>query len=284
MSLQGRRWVDNIRHNVKRYLRLPSPPYGSPKYWTSCYRNFKEDAVFEWGDLVLDQDLLQYEYRDIIPNNDDDDDDEQGVVSSTKTASWAETLQVDPNNNNSIGDDHDTSSSMILGCGYSNLGRDMAARGWKNIIQVDNSSKVISDLSSSSNRGDGSQCIEDDANVLSAFDANTMDAIIDKGLMDCLSLDYQEEQMTNIMTSVQRVLKPRGVFLFFSLSRPEYILPILTQDKNSLRTPFNEWESVEVRELDEVILYRYQKKIPEKQQLHLKKIKKKVKRIHSRRQ
>ena len=237
MTLQGRRWIDGFKSTFGRYLRLPSPPYGNPAYWSSVYHNVPPQEVLEWGDLTLSE-LLQYTYRDMLTN-------------AIHTTTLAETIQLKPSE---CGADNKKKTIMVLGCGYSQLGHDLASLGYHRIVQVDVCPKVISDMRDRFPQGD---CIEDDATTLSAFDSNSVNAIMDKGLLDTLFLDNQEEQMHNIMKAALRVLKPNGIFCTFSYSQPKYLLPKLVVP--DLRESHPQWSSVQVRKLDTILLYKCQK-------------------------
>mmetsp|Transcript_19653 Transcript_19653/g.29541 ORF Transcript_19653/g.29541 Transcript_19653/m.29541 type:complete len:274 (+) Transcript_19653:74-895(+) len=257
MSLRGRQFLDRLNQNLKSFrVRLPSPPYGNPQYWNITYkdRSPHDQTSMEWGNLTLEQDLLQYEYKTIEKDTD---------AKHLCTTTWSETIDIDSSSTTT----KQQKRIMIIGCGYSRLGNDMMKYpGWKNMTQVDICSKVISDLTPDVST---SSCdyIEDDANHLSAFADNTMDVIIDKGLMDCLHLDTanimknEGQQITNILTSASRVLKPNGIFVFFSLSQPQYLFPS-SNDGSIQIIKDNVWSSKQARLLlnNNVLLYRYQKK------------------------
>lgn len=234
MSKTGRRIIDGIkRSTLGGYLRLPAPPHGSPLYYSNMYRNFQPSTVLEWGNLTLEHHLLQYDYKG---------DDQETMISTT----FAETIGVDP------AESAETAPILILGCGYSRLGEDMHAHGWKHITQVDTVSKAISDLSERC--ASGIECIDDDARTLSAFTDETMAAVVDKGLLDSLVLSDEQLQMQEIMTSVHRVLQPDGTFLIFSLSEPISLVPHLVAS-----SPCWQPSHVQVQELETTFLYRCQK-------------------------
>ena len=67
--------------------------------------------------------------------------------------------------------------------------------------------------------------------------------------------EYQ--QCSSILKSVQRVLKPGGVFVFLSFSRPEFLLPKITLSSNDWKQ--TGWETIQVQELPQILLYRLQK-------------------------
>jgi hypothetical protein len=244
MSLTSRRVIDGIKGKVGGYFRLPSPPFGLSSFWNSVFRDCDPSTVVEWGDLTLGKDLMEYDYR-LRSINDNS-------LTETARTTFAQTIGVYPN--------EDGRSIMILGSGYSRLGEDMASQGWKGIVQVDVVSKAILDLSKRCTSWDKTvmQCVEDDASVLSAFDSETMGAVIDKGLMDALFLGDEHAKMRDIMRSTHRVLRPNGTVCIFSFSQPAYLLPTLMP--NDLREdPHRRWHSVEVQQLDTALLYRFRK-------------------------
>jgi len=200
------------------------------------YKDFSPKDTHEWGRMTL-ADLMQYEYRDRQKNE--------------HSTTMAETIEANPNEKGK--------SIMILGCGYSKLGEEMAEQGWQKIIQVDMVSKVINDMSERCQpwiEQGVMDCIEDEGTTLSAFDAKTMHAVFDKGLVDTLFLGDQHKHVGQIMESVHRVLQPNGVFCILSLSDPTYLLPTLLPEtalQHSL------WEPVQVRELSNSFLYRCKK-------------------------
>lgn len=153
----------------------------------------------------------------------------------------------------------------------------MVEHGWNHVTQVDIISKVIEDSSQRFSTRQQQKpeisammdCIEDDARTLSAFNDTTMDAVIDKGLIDALYLADEYDQISEIMSTVDRVLKPNGVFLVFSLSDPNYLSPTLLGKpehdlfirESSIRQ--QSWQQpITVHSLETVFLYKCQK-VPE---------------------
>ena len=245
MPLFTRRILDVIKGKVGNYFKLPSPPFGQPSFWKAVYRKSDPSTLVEWGELTLEDDLMEYDYR--LRSLADDS------YSEKVRTTFAETIGVGPN--------EEGSPIIILGCGYSRLGEDMAAQGWKRIVQLDVVSKVILDLSERCTMYDDTvmQCIEDDAIVLSAFDSGSMSSVVDKGLMDILFLGDEYDQVRDIMKTSHRVLRPSGILSVFSFSQPKYMLPKLLRTDDLRENPYDLWQSVEVRQLDSSILYRFKK-------------------------
>jgi ubiquinone/menaquinone biosynthesis C-methylase UbiE len=237
MSLRGRRFLDSIKSRFGRYITLPCPPYGLPEYWESAYKSILPEDVIEWSDLDFQNHLFKYQYK--FTKNEGNE---------KVTTTFAEAIRLSPN---------DTGKSvMILGCGYSKLGEDMVSNGWQKIIQVDIVPKVITDISK---RCDPKiQLVKDDATSLSKFKTSSIDAIVDKGLLDSLFIAEERKQMHAIMESAHRVLKPMGTFAVLSLSEPQYLLQALI-NSNLRGSDAQQLIPLDTQALDSTFLYRFQK-------------------------
>jgi ubiquinone/menaquinone biosynthesis C-methylase UbiE len=157
------------------------------------------------------------------------------------------------------------------------------------ILQVDVSSRVIDAMGQRCH--DYIQCgdmmvLQDDATQLSAISNETIHATIDKGLVDALFCANQPQQCYDVMQSVHRVLQPSGVLVILSFSRPEFLLETLLLPPhlhNSIRKATSnrmalgtsgwrsggnsskrglQWGNVQIRQLDSILLYRFQKAAP----------------------
>lgn len=130
------------------------------------------------------------------------------------------------------------------------------------VVQVDVSSNVVENMRQRCNvlvsKGKMS-FVHDDATELSAFRDGMIDACLDKGLIDAIFCAEDFNQMNQIQDTVFRVLRPGGCFVFFSFSRPEFILPkLLVSDRSSSASI--SWKNIEVQQLPKILLYRMQKK------------------------
>ena len=173
-TLFGRRLIDGFKRACQGYIRLPVPPYGSPRYWDGCYSKLGPNDVFEWGNIHFN-DLKTYEYSLIAHLN--VSDGQESNDSQQLEATLGETLQVFPNA------DQDE-PLLMLGSGNSKMGEDMVEAGWRGpIVQVDVASRAIEAVSQRCGNliqsGD-MQFVQDDATVLSAFDDGTASAVLDK--------------------------------------------------------------------------------------------------------
>jgi SAM-dependent methyltransferase len=252
MSLRGRHVIDRLKHRVSGWLKLPCPPYGNTKYWDGVYKTLGPNDVFEWGNATLKDDLLEYEYRILDP-----DGNEAIMLSST----FSEAINVDPPEMDK--------TILLLGCGNSKLGEDMVEHGWRGpLIQVDVVSRVLDTMAercASLVEQGVMDFVHDDATELSAFDNKTIDAVIDKGLVDALFCADNYKQVESICNSVHRVLKPGGIFCMFSLSRAEYVLPrVSLPHDDSMEVP--KWKDIQVRQLKSILMYRFQKNDETKRQ------------------
>jgi ubiquinone/menaquinone biosynthesis C-methylase UbiE len=243
MSLRGRQVIDRLKNKVSSWLKLPCPPYDNTKYWDEVYKTFGPNDAHEWGNATLKQHLLKYKYQILDPSN-----TEAPVLEST----FSEAINVDPSETDK--------SILLLGCGNSKLGEDMAEHGWRGpLIQVDVVSRVLDTMAE--------RCaplveqgvmdfVHDDATVLSAFDNKTIDAVIDKGLVDALFCADNFNQVHGVCNSAHRVLKNGGILLIFSLSQQEYLLPRVIQPDS---TEVPRWKDIQVRQLESILMYRFQK-------------------------
>lgn len=140
---------------------------------------------------------------------------------------------------------------MMLGCGTSELGAQFVHAGYKPIVQVDVSSRLI-EMRTQQSKLDGMKYVQDDATVLSAFEDETVRAVVDKGLIDALFCANATQQCQLAMTAVHRVLQPHARCLVFSYSRPEFLLPALAMPG---------WKDVEIRNINErILLYMFRKR------------------------
>mmetsp|Transcript_30337 Transcript_30337/g.63531 ORF Transcript_30337/g.63531 Transcript_30337/m.63531 type:complete len:304 (+) Transcript_30337:309-1220(+) len=276
MSLRGRYVIDRIKNVVSKHFRLPCPPYGEPDYWDKAYTSFGPHDTYEWGDVTL-SDIIKYNYFPVEwdAQRFSSHPSEESIESSLKAA-----LNVER-------DGHDSSIEtttkqkerqrqliLMLGCGNSKLGEEMVVEGGFRgpIVQVDVSSAVVenmrqrcSDLVSKGSMN----FVQDDATELSAFRDGMIDSCLDKGLLDAIFCAEDFQQLNQIQNTVSRVLKPGGSFVFFSFSRPEFILPkLMVFDEPSLSSSGSDgsrrkhvpWKNIEVQQLPKILLYKMQKK------------------------
>jgi ubiquinone/menaquinone biosynthesis C-methylase UbiE len=254
MSLRGRYIIDRIKNVIGGHFKLPCPPYADPEYWNAAYMSLGSTDCYEWGDITLKDLHPQYKYHpvtwDIYKNSSSVDDKNQQFSSSL-----ADAINILPPTEKQR-------PILMLGCGNSKFGEEMIDNGWKGlIIQVDVSSRVIDTMSqrcTSYVQKSQMSFVQDDACELSAFRDGMIDACIDKGLIDAVYCADEYKQLPKILKSISRVLKPGGSFVFFSFSRPEYILPRLMVDEmHDIRK--RQWVDLQVHQLDKILLYKMKK-------------------------
>lgn len=297
--------IDRVKAAVAHRFKLPCPPYGMPTYWEGVYQKLGPDDVYEWGSTSL-KDVMNYQYNSMVyakevqkfgfdqtgtlnlSQSDAEGGDRQVMVETT----FGETIGVPPESNAER-----KSKVLLLGCGNSKFGEDMLTipGGWYSqeeggngqprttIIQADVSQRVVSTMS---NRcapfvANGSmELVQDDATSLTAFEDGTIDAVVDKGMMDALFCASRPDILMQVMKSVNRVLIPGGIYGFFSFSRPEFLLkqllePVDGKDdepedvilglkkrrgrKYAVNANKVLWRDVQVRALENILFYRFEK-------------------------
>lgn len=180
---------------------------------------------------------------------------EENSTGVTKTKSFEDILSVQRN----VG----SKSILILGCGNSNLGHDVYLHYNENvnetdmvdIIQCDCSPSVIKSMNErytnlphmaiveadacaspyskqshvsketidgNDDEGKGQDLIVESCNEF-PFQSESIDAVVDKGLVDALFCS-EKHLIPQVMMNVHKSLKPKSNFVFFSFSQPEYLL------------------------------------------------------------
>ena len=256
--------------NVYKKMETATESMGSQSDGTVSGENAIDDS-FEWGDINL-EDVLEYSYRPVTIAQDMGDYASESKVSETKfTTTWGDTLNVQPLRG--YDETEETSGKkepiIMLGCGNSKMGEQMVNQQhhWRGpLIQVDIAKTALEMVARRSGQHTDSsrlQFLHEDATHLSSIRKNTIEATVDKGLLDALFCADEHEQMTDIMKSVLRVLKPGGAFVVFSFSRPEFILPRMLPLHASaafgLSQKSSTWNDLQIRELDRFLIYRFQK-------------------------
>lgn len=280
MSRTGRLVIDRVKRALSSYLRFPVPPYGKPNYWEHCYRSLGPEDWREWAQIGY-QHLSEYRYKLVplsaeqrlawgIANNQNNkktiatdntrDDNNDDTVTDYINTTWGETLQAHPQ----AGSDEPI---LIIGCGNSRLGESMVDAQWRGpIVQVDVSSRLVDSMSirnAADIESGHQQIVQDDATLLSAIADAKVYAVIDKGLLDALFCADEYQQVADCLQAAHRVLIPGGIFVTFSFSQPQFLMPRLLPTTGNRRRRSLQWHSVQVRQLDSIYLYRFQKALRE---------------------
>jgi ubiquinone/menaquinone biosynthesis C-methylase UbiE len=285
MSLRGRYIIDRIKRAVSSHLKMPVPPYGDALFWEQVYDKIDRatplhpetqlpefDDTFEWGNVAL-RDVLQYSYRPVTIDQHQQHHSyaatsrvEETVLSTT----FGQTIGVEPTSGTTTTTtttEEGEQPILMLGCGNSKMGEDMVEQGWQGpMIQVDISAKALELIERRSrhlNSNNQLKFIQEDATHLSCLRNDTINATIDKGLLDALFCADEYDQMADVVKSVLRVLRPGGIFCIFSFSRPEFILPRLlppmTFSSYGQHPGKPIWQRIQTQELEHLLIYRLQK-------------------------
>jgi len=85
--------------------------------------------------------------------------------------------------------------------------------------------------------------------------------------MDALFCADQYEQCSQVMQTVHRVLKPGGTFVCLSYSQPDFLWEKLFPSSSSSlsagqhRRIQKMWQNIQIRNLNFVLIYRFQKSL-----------------------
>lgn len=271
-----------------------------------------ENDVFEWGDIHFENQLKSFHFKIKKEHTDeirkvygdkvcqvkvsDDVEMMEGTdLQEVKDMTFHNALfnhQGDLKNDQE-GERNESSSILVLGCGNSRLGEDILhyyfdlnsttkinAMSLPKVIQCDISTHVVNSMTKRYDgyiKKDKMSLLQDDATQLTLLQDESMDAVVDKGLIDALFCVDKGDMMQQVIKSAHRTLKVGKVFMFFSFSRPEFLLRhtqkcnnnnVLDDDNNSgkyQRKRLNamddnvNWSSVNVWEMDQIFMYRFVK-------------------------
>mmetsp|Transcript_12516 Transcript_12516/g.12585 ORF Transcript_12516/g.12585 Transcript_12516/m.12585 type:complete len:152 (+) Transcript_12516:160-615(+) len=97
----------------------------------------------------------------------------------------------------------------------------MQEEGYISIMNIDNSQIVIDDMKSFYQDKEGIEFACKDVMSMD-FPSSSFDAVIDKGTLDSILCGDRSNIMARrMLTQVQRVLKPQGIFVSISYAPPE---------------------------------------------------------------
>jgi hypothetical protein len=126
--------------------------------------------------------------------------------------------------------------------------------------------------------------------MFSSIPCSSINAVIDKGLVDALFCS-EKSQIPKVMMNVHQCLKAGSVFIFFSFSRPEYLLKetmvmnnLWDEEKHDDTRTIGKnssvghvlqgrlWSEVNVCQLEKIFMYQFVKHVDNGQDHHSKKI------------
>ncbi|KAK8966943.1 hypothetical protein KSP40_PGU012452 [Platanthera guangdongensis] len=103
---------------------------------------------------------------------------------------------------------------LLVGCGNSTLGEDMASDGYLDIVNIDISSVVVEAMRQKYEDKPELKYITMDVRDMSAFESSSFDAVIDKGTLDSLMCGQNaHDNATKMLDEIGRVLKNNGVYI-----------------------------------------------------------------------
>eukprot|EP01114_Cavostelium_apophysatum_P012156 TRINITY_DN2697_c0_g1_i1.p1 TRINITY_DN2697_c0_g1~~TRINITY_DN2697_c0_g1_i1.p1 ORF type:complete len:204 (+),score=21.80 TRINITY_DN2697_c0_g1_i1:71-682(+) len=120
---------------------------------------------------------------------------------------------------------------LIVGCGTSRLSEDMLKDGFKDIVNIDVSSVVISHMTEKYKDTPG--LIFRTMDVMSMeFSDSAFDAVVDKGTLDAILCGENSTANADSMVSeIYRVLKPGGTYVVVTYGAPKMRLQYLEKPK-----------------------------------------------------
>merc|ERR1711934_1061578 len=101
---------------------------------------------------------------------------------------------------------------LVVGCGNSNLSREMNDEGYDNITNIDFSITVIQKMKAK-NAARTMQWFEMDVKDMHVFEDEDFDVVIEKGCIDCVMCAPHSTANSKLaLENIARVLKPGGNF------------------------------------------------------------------------
>ncbi|KAK8952274.1 hypothetical protein KSP39_PZI004683 [Platanthera zijinensis] len=117
---------------------------------------------------------------------------------------------------------------LLVGCGNSTLGEDMASDGYLDIVNIDISSVVVEAMRQKCEDKPELKYITMDVRDMSAFESSSFDAVIDKGTLDSLMCGQNaHDNATKMLDEIGRVLKNNGVYILITYGDPNYRMRLL---------------------------------------------------------
>ncbi|GLT34742.1 hypothetical protein SLA2020_092410 [Shorea laevis] len=123
---------------------------------------------------------------------------------------------------------HNHQRILVVGCGNSAFSENMIDDGYEDVVNVDISSVVIKAMQNKYQNRPQLKYIEMDVKDMSAFEAGSFDAVIDKGTLDSILCGSNgRHNSTQMLEEIERVLKDEGVYIVITYGAPPYRLSLL---------------------------------------------------------
>ncbi|OHT03781.1 Menaquinone biosynthesis methyltransferase [Tritrichomonas foetus] len=112
--------------------------------------------------------------------------------------------------------------AIDIGCGNSPMTSDLLKDGFEKVVGFDISSVVIESNRKKFSDEKRLEWVIGNVLNLSTFEAESFDAVFDKGTFDCLATTgLSNLQVSQFFTNIFRILKPGGVFVEISFGTPK---------------------------------------------------------------
>lgn len=165
--------------------------YGDASYWDKRYAKEEEEEAFDWYQKYPAVSALLHLY--IPPNS------PQPTI-------------------------------LVVGCGNSAFSEGMINDGYGDVVNIDISPVVIRAMHRKYTNRPQLKYLTMDVRDMSAFQAASFDAVIDKGTLDSLLCGSDSRVNARMMLEeVGRVLKDKGVYILITYGAPNYRLPLLRE-------------------------------------------------------
>ncbi|XP_010555152.1 PREDICTED: methyltransferase-like protein 13 isoform X2 [Tarenaya hassleriana] len=125
---------------------------------------------------------------------------------------------------------HRSHPVLVIGCGNSAFSEGMVDDGYQDVVNIDISSVVIDTMHTKYSHRPQLKFLKMDVRNMSAFQAASFDAVIDKGTLDSILCGNNSRQnSTQMLEEVWRVLKDKGVYILITYGAPVYRLHLLKE-------------------------------------------------------
>ncbi|KAL6646203.1 hypothetical protein ACP70R_017811 [Stipagrostis hirtigluma subsp. patula] len=122
---------------------------------------------------------------------------------------------------------------LLVGCGNSVFGENMVDDGYQDIVNIDISSVVIEQMKKKYHDKPQLKYMKMDVKNMSDFESGSFDAVIDKGTLDSIMCGQNsQENATQMLDEVNRILKEKGVYILITYGDPSYRLRLLKDMQN----------------------------------------------------
>jgi len=126
---------------------------------------------------------------------------------------------------------HEKSNVLIVGCGNSSMGEDLAKAGVHKVTSIDTSRVVVQQMSAKHREITNLAYTVMDVRRMQYPDAS-FDVCVDKGLLDTLLCMRDGEEVAKAAFSeIYRILKPSGALVLVSHGGPEGRAPLFQTEK-----------------------------------------------------